>query len=582
MLFPSVFRFLAVPALLFAAAWGARAQGTGHLLLDYNAQTGDFTYLNNTLGTGIFYAQGYLGGNTIVANIEAGNIWFEHNTFDRPPAAPGTFYTYQNAASLNQVDYHATAVGHVLGGTGYVMNSNPEQFYLVGIGMAPYASLWSGAIATDFSADNLGAFSTTTASTIAPYKEFFTGISSENGVVRPDVINSSWGTVDPRGTLPETLAIDGLAALHPSVALVVSAGNDGSGPVAGPASGYNNISVGSVGGASLLDPSDFSSRGPADFYNPLTGQVLGQRAAVDLAAPGENLVLAAYLGGTGSLGASSDPNIQRIVEQDGNLSQDRYFLELDGTSFSAPIVAGGIALLKDVAKSEFYVEAMGEEALDSRVVKSVLMAGARKTTGWNNGQSNEDGVIITTQALDYATGAGALDLESAAAIYVGGTTDLAGTGGGIILSRGWDLAQVDASGKNDYLFALEFSDPTELTVSLNWFAGRTFDSQTNLGADLSFADLNLQVWLYSDDAAPLLVAESASLYNNSEFLRLLLSRPGQYGLSVEFQGMIYGPADSLTSEYGLAWQAVAVPEPASWILIVIAAGAMATRRRIRA
>jgi hypothetical protein len=578
MLFPAVFRSLLPPGLLLAAVLGIQAQGTSHLLLDYDSQTGDFTYLNNSLGTGIFYSQGYLGGNTIVANIEAGNIWFDHDAFVRPPAATAPFYTFTNTAGSNQLDYHATAVGHVLAGTGYVMESNPEQFYLVGIGMAPYAGLWSGAIATDFSADNLGSFSTTTASTIAPYKEFFTG---ENGGVRPDVINSSWGTVDPRGTSPETLAIDGLAALNPSVALVVSAGNGGSAAVAGPASGYNNISVGSVGGATLLDPSDFSSRGPADFYNPLTGEVLGQRAAVDLAAPGENLVLAAYLGNTGSLGASNDPEIQGIVEQGGDLSADLYFLELDGTSFSAPIVAGGIALLKDVAKSEFYAEEMGAEALDSRVVKSVLMAGARETTGWDNGQVNEDGVIITTQALDYATGAGALDLENAAAVYVGGTTDLDGTGGGAILTRGWDLARVDPSGKNDYLFASEFSEPTELTVSLNWFAGRTFDSQSDLGADLSFADLNLQVWLYAEGEDPLLVAESASLYNNSEFLRLLLSQSGQYGLTVEFQGMIYGPSGSLTSEYGLAWQAVTVPEPASWILIVIGAGTLATRRRAR-
>lgn len=544
---------------LLIAVWGAMSafgQDTSHILIDYDSTTGDFTYLNSVLGTDIFYSAGYLGESTIVANVEAGAIWFGHDAFNRPSGVPSAFFTY-NPDSLNQLDYHATLVGQTLAGTGYVIDSNPEQFYLVGIGMAPYAEIWSGAIATEFSSTTLGEFSVSTASVLAPYKAFFNGIDG----TRPDVINSSWGGTDPTGTGDETVSMDGLARQNAAVAFVVSAGNESTSPAGAPGSGYNNITVGSVGGPSLRDPSSFTSATPADFYNPQTGETLvGVRAAVDLAAPGENFVLAAYLGDSGSLGASTDPDIQAIVQEPS--PSDLYFLDLDGTSFSSPIVAGGIALLKDVAKSPVYAAGMGTESLDTRVIKSVLMASARETTGWDNGQTiSVGGMILTTQSLDYATGSGAVDLANALDVYIFGTTDLIEAAGGDILSAGWDLASLAPDGSNEYRFDTAFSEETELTISLNWFVERTFDDNTDIGSELSFANLNLGVWFYGGET-PLLVAESSSLYNNTEFLRLTLTDPGFYGITVTHDGMIYDLGSTSTSEsYGLAWQAMAVPEP---------------------
>ncbi len=565
MIFPRLRQATLSLLLALGGAWQLCGQDTSHILLDYDSTTGDFTYLNSVLGTDTFYSAGYLGENTIVANIEAGTIWFGHDAFNRPPGVPSTFFTYDNPDALNELDYHATLVGQALAGTGYVLDSDPEQFYLVGIGMAPYAEVWSGAIATEFSPTNLGEFTVTTASVLAPYKAFFNGIDG----TRPDVINSSWGGFDPTGTGEETVAIDGLARQNATVAFVVSAGNDSASPAGAPGSGFNNITVGSVGGPNLLEPSPFTSATPADFYNPQTDEtIVGVRAAVDLAAPGENLVLAAYLGDSGSLGASTDPDIEAIVEDPS--PTDLYFLELDGTSFSSPIVAGGIALLKDVAKSPVYAADMGAESLDTRVVKSVLMASARTTTGWDNGQTaNVDGVILTTQSLDFATGAGALDLANAVDVYVFGTTDVTGSAGGEILATGWDLAALAPGSSNEYLFDIAFVDETELTVSLNWFVERTFDNDTDFGSELSFANLNLQVWSY-DGSTPLLVAESSSLYNNSEFLRLQLTDPGMYGIVVSHDGMIYDLGTATTSEsYGLAWQAVAVPEPGTFGLTLV-------------
>jgi subtilisin family serine protease len=168
-----------------------------------------------------------------------------------------------------------------------------------------------------------------------------------------------------------------------------------------PGSGFNNIAVGSLGGNNFLVSSDFSARGLNDFYNPVTGTVVtNARVAVDIAAPGDYMVLAAYLGDSGGIGASTNPAIRALIQQPSPTNQ--YFLNMDGTSFSAPIVAGGIALLKDVAKTHPFLNlAADTNALDTRVVKSVIMAGARETFAWDNGQNvTSNGVVRTTRRDD--------------------------------------------------------------------------------------------------------------------------------------------------------------------------------------
>jgi hypothetical protein len=216
-----------------------------------------------------------------------------------------------------------------------------------------------------------------------------------------------------------------------------------------------------------------------------------------------------------------------------------------------------------VAKSVAYSGDLGEAALDSRVVKSVLMASSRETTGWNNGQTRgATGAIVTTQSLDYATGAGSLDMENAAAVFVAGTTDVTGTSGGMVLGTGWDFGTLARGSRTEYFFLNPFEQPVELTVSLNWFVGRAFDNGTDIGSDLSFADLNLEIWKYLDGAPSVLVAESVSLYNNTEFLRVTIDEVGIFGLAVDFQNWVYQSGwPEMPESYGMAWQATAIPEP---------------------
>jgi hypothetical protein len=418
--------------------------------------------------------------------------------------------------------------------------------------MASQAALVSAAVATDFSASSVGSFSTSYDSVITPYKAFFTGA----GTARADVINSSWGGSDPAAASDEALALDGLAALNSQVAFVCSAGNGDSEPAGWPGSGFNSIAVGSLGGNNFLVSSEFSSRGLNDFYNPVTDTlVTNARVAVDVSAPGEYMVLAAYLGNSGGIGASTNPAIRALIQQPSSTNQ--YFLNMDGTSFSAPIVAGGLALLKDVAKTHPFLNLTAEtNALDTRVLKSVVMAGARETFAWDNGQTvASNGVVRTTQALDSAAGAGAFHLGPATTAYFFGTTDVAGEGGGAIGSSGWDFGSVALGGTNSYTFDGAFAANTELTVSLNWFAGRSINSSTDLGADLSFADLNLEVWETQSGQFTSKVAESLTIYNNAEFLRLDLAAGKTYGLRVLLPSFVFNTTGATNAGYGLAWTA---------------------------
>ncbi len=562
-------------------------------------------FVNDIVGTGLLWDSGYYGEGIVIANVEGGHVWSGHEVFDRSainaalgtslPASPAVLVNAPatvDAPELGEVDFHATMVGHVLVGATTVTNPDSSvSLTLAGAGMAPLATLWSGAIATHFAKteENAGAFEITEESFRLPYVEFFTGATYG----RADVINSSWGddgtdsTVEYGGTdrAYETRTITGLAAQNPSVATVISAGNSGPGPdkVGSPALSLNVIAVGSLGGADFLTPSAFSSGGPVAFYNPATNQTIpAARQAVHVAAPGEDLTLAAYLQPTGGFEPLLTPE---TTTTDNNY----YFLHVDGTSFSAPTVAGGIALLKNLIKANpaFFPQT---EALDARTIRSVIMASALRTTGWNNGQApGPGGALVTTQALDPLTGAGRFDVGRAAELLVVGTHDVPGLGGGTgLTATGWDFGSVSLGQVNDYTIDLSgFATPLEFTVSLNWFSDDHFDSLTGLNTYGSFADLNLEVWSVSIGGTyDTLLAASRSLYNSSELLRFDLSPGGSIGLRVTLDGMVYDFDGPLGADvgYGLAWASTAIPEPAAFSLHAGAAGLgfFLLRRRRRA
>lgn len=525
--------------------------------------------VNLAVGADRFYNAGYYGGNAVVANVEAGLVWNKHEML----TGVQTYYT-SDSSQTGQYDWHATAVGGVIAGLG---PPTPEgSYYWSQLGIAPVADLCSGAIATSFNAD--GSFGISPRTLVDTYSHFFGGNWLESYSLGPgititatrgpaNVINSSWGTTpDSAGTSYETVAIDGLARAHPLTTFVAAAGNDGTAAntVCGPASGYNRISVGALGNDSnstdFSAVASFSSRGPQDYSDPLRNVPAEQakRATVDIVAPGQWLISAAYTGTTGSNTGGSDSYPGRT---------DMYYWGLGGTSFSTPIVSGGVALLNDAS----YALGLPLASRDSRVIRAVLLNSASKLPGWNNGQHMESGVMVTRQALDFTQGAGALDLNRAFDQYLNGTIAPGGKTGTIsaVSQTGWDLGELryssSATAHSDYKITGLLKGDTTLDVTLTWFRDRSTDTSTYAAADLAFANLDLEVW---DADFTILRAASESLYNNVEHLHYTLPQDGYYAIRVKYTGNVFDLQGTYEDEsYGLAWNVTAVPEPGTLVLL---------------
>lgn len=541
--------------------------------------------INDYLGAYTFYNRGYFGQRATIANIEAGFIWDGHETMDFRRG--GILYFSDpsiNATVPQYLDAHATAVGQVIGGFG---------FFTYQYGLALGVNLWSGAIATSFidpgNGQFGGAFNTSQASQAgAYYQATVAGVSNTqfgNGLNfgTADVISSSWGSDDaPGGDSYTSVLIDALANRGRKL-IVVSAGNGGpaGNSIGGPANGFNALSVGALtqsraanGIVDFDTPADFSSRGPQDVFIPTspdgsTGYtVRAARNRIDISAPGDNLVLAAYGGRTGGNQFASPAN----VFPDNNL----YYIGIGGTSVAAPIVSSGAALLVDVARDRF---ASNANALDGRTLKAVLLNSADKTSGWSNGATVVSGVSITNGGLDPAVGTGRVNLDAAYRQFTTGTTDLPGVAGGPVAVTGWDagLLAAGVGSTQDYAFTAAFDAGQIFRGTLAWYASGSFDPSTLDVAYGSFFDLDLQLYLVSPDSTSLsLVAESNSPYDSVEHLYFPIPVGGRYLLRVINTGAVWNFSGDTSVAFSVAWD---VPEPlGASILLLVPLGLLRQRR----
>lgn len=530
------------------------------------------------IGADTFYNAGTDGDNSITTNIEAGHIWGTANghetlthvvSYNNHATAPGAPF------GVPAYDRHATWVGMMIGGRRGGAAQGQWQN-----GIAPQTDLRSGAIATSWVAPAYaGTFNATIASLDFPYS------SAVSGFGTADVINSSWGatgTNESAGVDARAMIIDSLANGNRFTTFVASAGNDGDGPntVCSPGSGYNGITVGALendGANNYVAIASFSSRGPQAYADPVNGFIphtVAQRAAVDIAAPGTNLTSAYYGGTTGGNDASLAGS-----PSGGAGGPNWYTLAVQGTSFSAPITAGGAALMHDAAVDNV----LPVDAEDTRVVKANMLNAAAKIPGWSNAQVahvNGNGGVRTTQALDFASGAGALDLDRTHTQYLTGQTDIAGMNGGSTAEViGWDYAQVAIGGATDVAITTTLLVDTEFRATLCWFRERFYTDPLNQ-TDVAFANLDLEIW---DSTFTTLYSDSISLYTPVEHLTFMLPVTGKYGVRVLYTGNIFGNISE--EEYGLAWWGVeapddggAIPEPAALGLIGMA---LLVRRRRR-
>jgi Subtilase family len=528
------------------------------------------------IGADTFYSHGFFGTQAVVANIEAGVVW------DQQLLTTQDTVEFSDPSITPQVDLHATAVGSVINGS---------ILYQPFEGIAFGATLWSGAIATSWSADPTnpggysGNFNISGPSFSTPYLEaMVTGVPQAGGGTA-DVINSSWSDSDaPDGNAYLAVTLDALVN-ESGKTLVLAAGNGGpsTDTVDSPASGTNAIVVGALQ-SDLSDPpystaADFSSRSPSDFFIPADPagdsgtELTGVRARIDITAPGTDLVLA-YYGGTSGGGAfgygTADP------------ANDLLAYPFDGTSFAAPIVASGAALVVDAGKTLFPGD---PHAIDGRIIKAILMNSADKPVGWNNGQVLQNGVVTTSQALDYTYGSGVLDLNQAYSQYTQGTTDTPSLNGGSVQATGWAFGQIThqpgATATVDYNITTPLKAGTGLAVTLDWFSDEKATPDADYadnGLDASygsFDNLDLSVYLMSS-GGPQLVGESDSLYDSVQELDFALPSDGMYEIVVSETNYVWNFVGDTTTDFGLAWY---VPEPTSGAILLLGGWTLLRRRR---
>ncbi len=518
--------------------------------------------INQFLGATRFYNAGYDGTGVRLANIEAGHVDSNHSTLTHVTTR------ITGTGAVGTVQSHATNSTSAMAGR--ISGQFPGTYFEQGI--ASGATTYSGAIATSFGAGN--AFNLTNASTASVYSAMIQTGTGLPGGQTVDVFNSSWGFTDPTGFNQLTAGVDGLIN-NTGVVSVFSAGNSGPGAntVGGIGAGYNSITVGALG-SDQANPayntvSTFSSRGPNDFFNPQTGTLIpaatSQRAAVDISAPGQNLTLAT---------AGGNPNL--------------YAVNAAGTSFAAPLVAGGAALVVDAGKDLYG----GGTSIDGRVVKAVLLNSADKTAGWSNGlAANNSGVQTTTQSLDFNVGAGRMNLDAAFDQFVNttnggmaGTTDL--TSGNEISNVGWDFGNVAAGGSQNYFITDLLAGGSTFKSTLTWFADRNPGALNNFNgtSELHFANLDLSVFQYDGPLTKNIlstVAQSISMFNLVEHLTFNLSATGYYGLRVSYTGALWNFNGQTSESYGLAWSSAsaAVPEPSTTAALMLFCGVWMWRRR---
>lgn len=561
--------------------------------------------LNDLVGATDLYNQGVLGANASVANIEAGFVGTDNDPLGSQPV----FRIPTSLDAVGGVDHHATMTGHVLAGRGSFTGSG--SYYLWELGLAPMATLYSGSVAQSFGEN--GSFEISNQSFFTPYYYAMKGWTSEgNSLGAADVINSSWGdgTAYDGGDLI-ALSLDALI-YETQKLVVVAAGNDGpGGQVGSPASAMNTISVGALGRPDSVRPystiADFSSSGPNDYFIPddaagTTGTPLtGVRASVDIVAPGEGFVLA--------------------YDGDTQLA----YINVAGTSFAAPTVAGGLALMVDAGRqfsSESYVVTAGEATyfgaqlsdrlIDARTMKAILLTSANRKglPGWDNGQSaiateGEHTIVRTTQALDWRFGAGSADFSNALTVMSSVGTHNFSSGGQRLVdpvnqtftvdATGWDFNTLSllSGGKFTYDIDSLFRADDLFALSVTWFSEAAYQAtlgEENPDVNLesatfgSFFDLNLRVFLKPEaDDLFALFAESVSLYNTVELLEFALPYDAYLRFEVVIDGVVYDFTGADAVDYGIAWQTTAVPESSTYVIFfgAIALAVAISRRQGR-
>jgi len=289
-----------------------------------------------------------------------------------------------------------------------------------------------------------------------------------------NIINNSWGDAYPNGEYASTSAYFDYIVYTSRVTVVCSAGNDGnvSGYVGNPGLGYNVITVGNSYDSGAIYVS--SSYDEAFSISKPT-----------LTAPGYSI---------------SVPNFPDMQYIDG-----QWYLINCGTSFSAPIVTGSIALLMQ----RYPILKMYPEK-----IISVITAASNPVSGFND---------FDTSGLEEKVGSGMFNYIDCSTVYLYNSL----------------LFQISESQQGEYVAErrVYLTAGTNLRISLAWLINSENSTQTNRVTDL---DLH---FAYDNGN---LITTSSSGGNNIEFIDYTITSSGYYRIKI-YQ---YGPINSEGVIYG--------------------------------
>ena len=122
---------------------------------------------------------------------------------------------------------------------------------------------------------------------------------------------------------------------------------------------------------------------------------------------------------------------------------------------------------------------------------------------------------------------------------------------------------------NTYAFAAPLTAGLQqVTATLTWFADRTLGDTLDSALDTALGNLALELFRTDAPGGEKLIAQSIAPYGTTEFLRLTIPETGHYALRVVGLDPVYNTTGAaLTTDYGLAWTTIVVPEPATWALL---------------
>ncbi len=247
-------------------------------------------------------------------------------------------------------------------------------------------------------------------------------------------------------------------------------------------------------------------------------------------------------------------------------------VDADVTSWSTAITSSAAALLMDGASTMYAGDIPTiDAARDFRVVKSLIMAGAVKD-GLGPLGDHEWAAVSSSKPLDEVYGAGRLNVLNSYQILEGGPQNASNVADAD--RTGWSLGDVNSGAPDRFFFNLTGAPEFDLSISLNWALNISpiGGNYNNMNATLTFLTLSIyEASGYSLLGGP--IALSNSTIENLQYLWLPGLGAGRYAIQISSGSIV-------STTYGLAWQAQAIPEPSAGFLGLLAIAFFLIRSRM--